>query len=109
MLYFLNSPVISNWGEYRLTPVTKDESVRLWESAKPEEKISAIGHEETSLFLNLLGFGMVCNRISIKMKTGDRALVLKINGRLPEGKLLTKNDLNNIDYEFGLLECLRTF
>jgi hypothetical protein len=85
MLYFLNSPVLSNWGEFHFTKISTMEAISLWNSTPDSEKLSAVGHKATTELLNKLGFYIKENRIQIKMNSGDKALVLKINKRLTEG------------------------
>lgn len=104
MLYFLNSPVLTNYGIYRFRKCTALEAKELWNSAV--EKISACGHKDTSDFLQKLGLNVEVNRISIEMQKGDKAIVLKINKRLPEGGIMTSKELDETNYEFGILELI---
>lgn len=104
MLYFLNSPVLTNYGLYRFRKCTTQEARELWNSTI--EKISACGHKDTSDFLQKLGMIVEVNRISIEMKKGDIAIVLRINKRLTEGKIISSKELSEIDYEFGILELI---
>jgi len=55
---------------------------------------SAIGHAGTAAFLStVLGIEVPARRVSVAMESGDQALVLPLNERLPEGELLTEAEL----------------
>ena len=66
---------------------------------------SAIGHRATSDVFNTL-FGLsgsqavTVNREHCIPQPFDVALVLKIDGRLPEGKILTVEEMNEIGFSF---------
>jgi len=47
------------------------------------------------------------NRISITMQPGDNALILRILQRLPEGKVLNTEELQQLPFEIGLLKRIR--
>ena len=64
--------------------------------------ISAIGHESTAQFLTqLLGLPVAYNRVTVQLGRGDAAIVFQLlGGRLPEGRLLTEEELATIRYQF---------
>ncbi|MCM8811390.1 MAG: YddF family protein [Candidatus Omnitrophica bacterium] len=67
--------------------------------------LSAIGHEGTAKFLSsLLGLQIKPNRIKVKLqKISDYLIVFSLNERLPEGKILTKEEIEKIkNYKFFL-------
>lgn len=101
--YVLNVPVLTNYGTFRFRKVSVEE-------AKKELVggfISAVGHEGTAKVLSeLLGISIPYNRIEIKMKPGDRAVVFRLLKRLPEGTVLSKEELLQLPFELGVLECL---
>jgi hypothetical protein len=69
--------------------------------------ISAIGHESTALFLSkILDLDIPVNRIAIKLDWGDKLIVLVLNKRLPEGQILSLEELEEYkkDMEFVLVE-----
>lgn len=66
---------------------------------------SAIGHQATAEILSeLLSVPVGVNRIEYSQQVGERAIVFKLRGRVPEGCILTRNQIEEIGYDFGLLE-----
>jgi len=67
-----------------------------------QEFVSAVGHESTAKFLSqLLGFPVPCNRVAVQLEKWDSAIVFQlISGRLPEGRVLTEEELATIKYQF---------
>lgn len=103
MMYILNTPVLTNWGSFKFSPITVEESKKLLESNNPF--VSAVGHKGTAQLLSrLLEIEVPENRVEIKMQTGDKAIVFRLGIRLPEGKILTEEELKNLPFELGLLE-----
>ncbi len=48
----------------------------------------------------LLGVPVPVNRQAYSSQVGDTALVFKLKGRPPEGKILTLEEMSEIGYEF---------
>ncbi len=106
MLYFLNSPILTNYGKYQFYKIPLERAKYIWNNTEDKDKTSACGHKDTANHMRDLGFNIEENRIQIEMKPGDQALVLRITRRLAEGKVLSLIDFDSIDFEFGLLELL---
>jgi len=105
-LLILNSPILTGWGEYSWEPLTLRKAQEL---ARATELVSAVGHEGTASFLTgLLGVKVPVNRIRAQMpEDGQMALVLRLKERLPEGKVLSEEELQKVDYDLGLLSYRR--
>ena len=64
---------------------------------------SAVGHEATAKVLTeLLGVEIPFNRITVKMKEGDVGLHFVLRTRLPEGKVLSEEELRQLDFDLVL-------
>ena len=101
-LYILNTPVLTNYGTWEYTPITIEEAKVLLNMHNFK---SAIGHESTSIVLStLLDHEIKYNRIKIKMYPGDHAIVFQLNTRIPEGKILSIKEIENIGYKLGWLK-----
>ena len=104
VVYLLNSPIITSYGLYRYRPLSIGEAKAILSEAG---FISAIGHKGTADFLStLLDIIIPINRVRVTMQPGDIAVVFRVLQRLPEGKVLSAEDLKSIPYEFGLLRMI---
>jgi hypothetical protein len=105
-LTLLNTSILTSFGTYTYEPLTLEEARELiCRFQHPGKTIhSAIGHQSTAdLLTALLGYPVAANRSEFKQTTDAAALVFKLKGRPPEGKVLSRDELEKIGYEFGLL------
>jgi len=69
--------------------------------------ISAVGHEATAKVLSqLLGIEVPANRVTIWLKKGDKAIHFFLKQRLPEGKVLSEEELRKLEFWLVLSEVL---
>ncbi len=113
-LYLLNSPILTSHGLYEYRKISIDKAKALVKETIARNGstslVSAIGHESTARVLSLLiDHEVPANRIAIKMEVNDQAIVFRPKQRLPEGKILTEEELRAISFELGLLKCLKRF
>ena len=52
----------------------------------------------------LTGVQIPVNRVAIRMQPGDIAVIFRVLKRLPEGKVLSDEELSKVPFEFGILE-----
>jgi len=68
---------------------------------------SAVGHQSTADYIKVVtGIDVVANRISISLKPGDMLIVLQLLGRLPEGSVLSQDDLAKVPCKWYMVEVV---
>jgi hypothetical protein len=99
-----------------ITPINFDEApqakIKLRRISVEEAKevladgfVSAVGHEATAKLLSqLLGIQVPMERRTIFLKPGDRAIHFFLKSRLPEGVVLTEEQLKGLDFWLVLSE-----
>lgn len=98
----LNASILTADGEYTMDTIPVEQARELVQSEVGY--ISAIGHESTANILStLLGMDVPVNRILFEQTVGQQAVVFKLNGRPPEGQILTEAEIEEIGYSFKLL------
>ncbi len=71
--------------------------VRLDIKLDEEDFINAVGHDSIINLINkLCGVELTKNRIEVKLERGDVALVIMVNERLPEGRVLGDEELTDM-------------
>ena len=105
-LALLNTSILTTAGAYRLIDITLDDARRIV-SDHAGNLDSAIGHQSTAeIMTTLLGTEIPVNRQMFTQEVGQAALVFKLNGRPPEGKILTVEEIEEIGYKFKVLKRL---
>lgn len=102
-IVFMNVPIITAPGAFVYRTCSGEYAASYLE-AFDVPRLSAVGHQSSAAAMTLvLGETVDLNRIEYKAKPGDVAIILKLNGRLPEGVVLDSDALEKIGYHFGLL------
>ena len=94
-------------GILKVKKISSEDAKKLVEEVRKEGKeiISCVGHQSTAQILSeILGTQIPMNRIAIKLDKGDQLLVLQLKTRLQEGKVLTKEEIENLPMDFYLVE-----
>jgi len=106
MLYVLNSlivPVDFSQKEAYFVSLWQIDVETARKIVKEMPFMSAVGHEATAKVLSeLLGVKIPHNRIAVKMKEGDAGLHFVLRTRLPEGKVLSEEELKQLDFDLVL-------
>jgi hypothetical protein len=94
-------PSRDEYGIY-VTRLTIEDVIDLLENNVFE---SVVGHQSTAdVLTQLLGIDIEMNRKMLKLTRGDTLIVFQLMTRLPEGKILSQEELENLDYTFYLVE-----
>lgn len=105
-LALLNTSIITLEGTYKLKGISLEGAQEIIKENK-DNLLSAIGHQSTAeIMTNLLNTNVQVNRINFAQEVGQKALVFKLNGRAPEGVILSAKEIENIGYTFQLMERL---
>jgi hypothetical protein len=108
MIYLLNTLVVPvdfdtvDEVNVKLRRISVDEAREL---LRREPFVSAIGHEGSAKVLSeLLNTEIPMNRVSVFMQSGDKGLHFFLKRRLPEGVVLTAEELSKLEYWLVLSE-----
>lgn len=98
--FLMNTTILACDGNYSLRTISSEDAQK-WAS---EPFVSTIGHEGTATVAQeLLGVPVEANRVFAILEPGDEALCLKLTGRLPEGKVLSAEELRDFPKEWKIL------
>jgi hypothetical protein len=101
--YLLNAPICTGWGTYSFTPLNIEGAKKILNGGF----VSAVGHQSTADFLaGILDMPVPCNRVQVNMTAGDQAVVLRLRSRLPEGVVLSEEEMRGVDYDLCLLSLI---
>ena len=99
-LAILNTTIATTDGTYEIKSISLDEAKELINKNQGNLD-SAVGHQSTAdVMTTLLNNEVPMNRQMFLQKPGQVALVFKLNGRPPEGKILTPVEIEEIGYSF---------
>jgi hypothetical protein len=108
-LTLLNTSIVTSYGTFCYERLSLDEARQLVREFQQQGKTirSAIGHQSTAdLLSRLLGFPVPVNRTEFEQTRDDAALIFKPKKRVSEGQILSREELEALGYEFGLLRLL---
>lgn len=70
---------------------------------------SYIGHESTAKIISdLLGEKVEANRAQVSLANGDSCYIFQLTQRLPEGKILTAEEIEKLPYKWLKVSVLNT-
>mgnify|MGYP001770703303 CR=1 FL=1 len=107
-VYIANAFSINMLSKYPSTVVIDkiddyEEFCGILENAQDSnELVSAIGHEATARMVNEMcqaleyEVDVKANRVQVKLSAGDRLLVVQVLERLPEGKVLSYEEISEM-------------
>ncbi|NLL41772.1 MAG: DUF1874 domain-containing protein [Firmicutes bacterium] len=99
-----NGPICTATGLYRLSDLDFDEARFLVRFYGFE---SAVGHESSAEVLSsVLGVDVPMNRVDYVQRIGQKAIVLKLNKRPEEGRILNTAEIYAVGFCLQLLERL---
>ena len=105
----MNKIYLSNAFSVSMLPTNdKEHLIKIEEITLEEVKtlindgfISAVGHEPTAQLLSeMLGISVSPNRIQVKLEKGDVLVIYQLLQRLPEGKVLNKEELLQLPHKW---------
>jgi len=68
---------------------------------------SVIGHEATAKIVSSrLGVSVQVNRVSIQLRPGDLLVVFQLLTRLPEGKILSEEEMRSVQAKWYVVSVL---
>lgn len=101
MITILNTTILTNDGEFSLKTI----SLEVARELVADGFQSAIGHQATADILSeLLCADVKMNRCMYQQQKGEIAICFKLKGRPEEGKILSREEIEKIGYEFKVLE-----
>jgi hypothetical protein len=109
-LVILNASAFTSYGSFEYRQISPEDGKLLIRNAMdpaigPHDGIlSGVGHQSTAEVLTeLLGVEIPMNRIRFSQEVGQDVIVFKLKGRVPEGANLSREEIEAMGYNFGLL------
>lgn len=100
--WIFNTSIITDPGTYQIEKINLSHASKWIRSKKWD---SAIGHQGTALILSeMLEMEVPTNRVQAHMEPGSEALVFKLMNRLPEGTILSSEELKSLEFEFWIIK-----
>jgi hypothetical protein len=104
-LGILNTTIATTDGSYLVETIGTEEAIGL---VADRELDSAVGHEATAqMMTTVLGVHIPMNRQQLEQQVGQECLVFKLNGRAPEGVILSREEVEKIGFVFKKMTRLK--
>lgn len=102
---FLNSPILTEEGEFKYTKITLKEVIAYMSLLNYD---SYIGHQSTADVLSTITKKqIIMNRSQFFQKVGQTAIIFKLQERVPEGVILSIEEIEKIGYDFYELKRIK--
>ena len=99
--FSLNMLNVNGVTTLKVKELSNDEAISLLSN---NEFNSVIGHASTAEYVTLLtGIQVSANRVSVTLKPEDKLLVIQLLGRLPEGVILTTEEVAKVPSKWYLV------
>ncbi len=105
-LILFNASILTDYGTFRFELLSFEQAKELVQSYQNANKeiISAIGHQATAEIMSeILEYPVAKNRLEFTQKTDEAALIFKLKKRAEEGEILSRAEIEEVGFEFGLL------
>ena len=98
----LNCAILTSLGEFSYRKSSAEEVKKLIQENGFE---SAVGHKATAEILSqILETEIPQNRIQAKQEAGQIAIVFSMNKRIEEGRILNREEIEEVGYSINILE-----
>jgi len=102
MLYILNTTILApkaDWGTICFKKIKKKTVKAIIK--KYGKYTSVVGHQATAdLLTKILNVEIKSNRENVNYESGDECVCFKLADRIPEGKVLTLDEIEKLTYCF---------
>ncbi len=105
-LILFNASILTDYGTFRFELLSNSQAKALVRKYRNDNKeiISAIGHQATAeIMTEILDFPVAKNRLNFIQNTDEAALIFKLKKRAEEGEILSRAEIEEVGFEFGLL------
>ena len=112
-IVFMNAPILTGEGTWTYRRLADAEHAKVFlsenewnlDGVRAIATLSAVGHESTAQAMTeLLETKVEVNQINYQAEPGDACLVMKLRGRITEGQVLDRAQLDEIGYDFFVME-----
>jgi Domain of unknown function (DUF1874) len=102
----LNTSILTNDGQYILETISLETAKDLVVGQELEYDLCGGLVATAQIISNLLDITILANRQQFAQEVDQQALVFKLKGRIPEGRVLSQEEIEAIGFEWKLLTRL---